>query len=258
MERSELIPLVLRKVASKVLKEKDYQAVYKAEKGFQAASDMLAHETFVKEIKSRFPDDSIYSEEDTQSHMNANTSSEFSWIVDPICGTTNYLYNIPFYSHSLTLLQNNNFYAAGVYDPMRDELFFSSENKFYLNNQIVNLKKEVTIGDALISINTNQSNFDDEGTSLQNIMQKLAPPTCRRIHILESANLELAYVACGRLDAYFNPTDKPWDIAASKLFIPAAGGAIKIWSNEEQNIFKQKGILAAGSEKLLNQIVDLW
>ena len=258
MERSELIPLVLRQVASKVLEKKSYPAVYKAETGYQAASDILAHEIFVTEIKYHFPDDSIYSEEDQNSHMNTKTNNEFSWIIDPICGTTNYLYNIPFYSHSLTLLENNKSSAAGVYDPSRDEMFFSSDNKLYLNSQLVNIKKEVPIGDALISINTNQSNFDDDSNSLQNIMQKISPPTCRRIHILESANLELAYVACGRLDAYFNPTDKPWDIAASKLFIPAAGGAIKIWSNEEENIFKQKGILAAGSKKLLNQILDLW
>ena len=107
----------------------------------------------------------------------------------------------------------------------------------------------------LISINTNQSNFNEEEHSLRKIIDKLSPPVCRRLRILESANLELAYVACGRIDAYYNPTDKPWDIAAAQLLIPSAGGFVHIINNPNENIFNQKGILAANSKALLGEIL---
>ena len=114
-------------------------------------------------------------------------------------------------------------YAAGVLDPVRQELFFSFKNRFYVNDKQFSLTKDIPIEDALISVNTNQSNFDDEEYSLKKIINKLSPPVCRRNRIIESANLELAYVACGRIDAYYNPMDKPWDIAAAQILIPFCG-----------------------------------
>ena len=110
------------------------------------------------------------------------------------------------------------------------------------------------MNESLISINTNQSN-NQKKNSLVNTLTKLSPPITRRTKILESANLELAYIACGRLDAYFNPTDKPWDIAAALLIVPSAGGSVKIL-NHNNNFFEQTGIIAASSLSLLNEITD--
>ena len=255
MNRGQFLKVILRRVASKLLKNKSTSSIYSLDKGFLAESDILAHETFKAEIMANFPNDYILSEEDNLSTNNINLENDFSWIIDPICGTTNYLYDIPFYSHSATIFRKNKLHAAGVLDPLRDELFFSSDNKFYVNDKLVSLKKETPIKEAIISINTNQSNFENDKHSLKHIINKLSPPVCRRNRIMESANLELAYVACGRLDAYYNPTDKPWDIAAAQLLIPSAGGAVHILNNPNENIFNQKGILAAGSRTLLEQIL---
>ncbi len=255
MRRHDLIQLVLRKVAKKVLNNKNNLAFYKSDKGFTAQSDILAHKTFLKEIAFYFPEDTIFSEEDNENTKKQDRKSKFSWIVDPICGTTNYLYDIPFYSHSLTLLKNNKPYAAGVFDPLRDELFFSYDKKFYLNNKIKYSNKVIPMQEALISINTNQSNFDNEQYSLKKIVTKLGPPVCRRIKIIESANLELSYLACGRIDAYYNPTDKPWDIAAAQVLVPSAGGFVHILNNPNENILNQRGILAASSRNLLDEIL---
>ena len=72
---------------------------------------------------------------------------------------------------------------------------------------------------------------------------------------MESANLELSYVACGRIDAYYNPTGKPWDIAAAQLLVPSAGWFVHILKNSNDNIFKQRGIIAANSRALLDEIL---
>ena len=119
-------------------------------------------------------------EEDEIDIKNLTVENEFLWIIDPICGTTNYLYDFPLYSHSATILQNEALYAAGVLDPVRQELFFSFKNRFYVNDKQFSLTKDIPIEDALISVNTNQSNFDDEEYSLKKIINKLSPPVCRR------------------------------------------------------------------------------
>ena len=257
MTREQFLKYLLKKVAQEVLDKSSKVSSYSGDKGYLAEADLIAHETFRQGINDSFPDDYVLSEEDNLNFFEISTNKEFSWIIDPICGTTNYLYNFPFYSHSVTLFRNNELFAAGVLDPLRNELFFSYDNIFYLNNELLTLNKDIPLEEAVVSINTNQSNFDNSQHSLQYIIDKLSPPICRRIRIMESANLELAYVASGRIDAYYNPTDKPWDIAAAQLLVPSAGGAVKILNNPDANIFKQKGILAAGSANLLNQILEV-
>ena len=255
MDREQFLRVLLEKVAVTILKNKNKSSVYSLDKGFLAQSDLLAHEVFKAEIAANFPNDIIFSEEDNGNANNIDVENQYLWIIDPICGTTNYLYDFPFYSHSAAIFKGHRLYAAGVLDPLRKELFFSFDNEFFLNGKLIILKNEIPIKEAIISINTNQSNFDSDEHSLKHIINKLSPPVCRRNRIMESANLELAYVACGRIDAYYNPTDKPWDIAAAQILIPSAGGAVQILQNANENIFKQKGILAAGSRALLEEIL---
>ncbi|MBT4435706.1 inositol monophosphatase family protein [bacterium] len=255
MRREEFLKVILKEVGSTVLKKKNKSSTYSYDKGFFAESDLIAHETFKKEINKHFPEDFVLTEEDDINLKNINFKNEYYWVIDPICGTTNYLYDIPFYSHSATILQNDKLYAAGVFDPIRKELFFAFKNRFYVNEKQFTLTKNTPMKEALISINTNQSNFD-EVHSLNKIINKLSPPVSRRTRIIESANLELSYVACGRIDAYYNPTDKPWDIAAAQVLIPSAGGAVHIINNSDSRIFKQSGIVAASSKNLLNEILN--
>jgi len=256
VERQEFLKIILKEIGSTVLKKTNKSSTYSYDKGFLAESDIIAHEAFKEGISKHFPEDYIVTEEDDIDIKSLAVENEFLWIIDPICGTTNYLYDFPLYSHSATILQNEVLYAAGVLDPVRQELFFSYKNRFYVDDKQFTLSKIIPIEESLISINTNQSNFEDEEYSLKKIINKLSPPVCRRIRILESANLELAYVACGRIDAYYNPTDKPWDIAAAQLLIPSAGGFVHILNNSDKSIFNQTGIVAASSENLLNEILN--
>lgn len=141
MNREQFLKVVLKRVASKILKNKNKSSIYLLDKGFLAESDILAHETFKTEIMANFPNDCVITEEENLTTNDLTLENDFSWIIDPICGTTNYLYDFPFYSHSVTIFKKNKLYAAGVLDPSRDELFFSSNNKFYVNDKLVFLKK---------------------------------------------------------------------------------------------------------------------
>ena len=147
--------------------------------------------------------------------------------MDPICGTTNYSKGIPLYVHSLSVLDNNGVLYAGIYDPNRKELFLADRNITTLNGQRVTVSKTIKLDEAILAVNCNQSAWMDGGLTIVDMVTKFAPPITRRVKIFESANLELAYVACGRLDGYISPTDKVWDIAAGTLMISSAGGRVK-------------------------------
>lgn len=257
MDRVSAIPSILRKIALKVEKAKDFRSIYLDDKGFLSNSDLIAHDAFLENIKNLFPNDRIFSEEGKESDFYSKPDSRYTWVIDPICGTTNFVNSIPFYSHSITLVEENQAIAAGVLDPSRDEMFYSNGQDFYINDKKYKLDNKKKLSEALVSFNTNQSNFDDKKNSLESILDRVAPPICRRIHILESANLELAYVAAGRIDVYVNPTDKPWDIAAAKIFLSTAGGDCRIIHTESKDILQQQGIIAAGSQSLLGEVEKL-
>ncbi len=256
MDRTRIIQVILKRVARKLSGTTLKTSIYRDKKGFLAESDMIAHRIFIKEIKKLYPEDEIFSEEDPPEKFKDSNISEYFWIVDPICGTTNYLYDIPLYSHALSLLKENEVIAAGVYDPSRDEMFFSDGVHFYVNGEKTERQNTIRLSEALISLNCNQSEAKGGETELNSLVKKLGPPVSRRVHILESANLELAYVASGRLDAYVNPMDNPWDFSAAKLFMDCTKGSYIILHNQSGHSLHQKGILAAGSADLLSEISE--
>lgn len=254
MKREDFIKKLLKIVGDEIVEKNNFSSKYICDKGYLAEADLIAHNVIKQNIFYKYPNDQIVSEEDNLNLEEIKLESEYTWVIDPICGTTNFIYGFPFFSHSISLLKKDTLYATGVFDPLRKELFYSFDKKFYINDMLYKIDKTKSLKDSLISFNTNQSSEKEENT-LKNIIKKLSPPISRRNKILESANLELAYVACGRLDAYFNPTDKPWDIASGILMVPSAGGSIKIFDDSGKNFFQNKGIIAASSQSLLNQII---
>jgi len=194
-------------------------ASYTAVKGYLSGGDVAVN-TYLKSVISlHFPDDLILSEEDD--YMCSPQPDKYLWILDPICGTTNYVRGIPFYAHSLSVLDADGVLYAGVYDPNRDELFLADRKQTTLNGNVVHTSGTKEIKDAVVAVDCNQSNKE---AIIIDLIYKLAPPITRRVKIFESANLELAYVACGRLDGYVSIGDKIWDTVAGSLMISSASG----------------------------------
>lgn len=225
--RQSFISSVLIDVAEYLHNEVGRKASYNDIKGYLAEADVVADKYIKSMISKHFPDNLILSEEDTGFSCLEIPSNNFLWILDPICGTTNYSKGIPLYVHSLSVLDNNGVLYAGIYDPNRKELFLADRNITTLNGQRVTVSKTIKLDEAILAVNCNQSAWMDGGLTIVDMVTKFAPPITRRVKIFESANLELAYVACGRLDGYISPTDKVWDIAAGTLMISSAGGRVK-------------------------------
>jgi len=255
MERHSLLKTILIDLGDSVIDKKNASSSYVYKKGYLAEHDLLANKYILDRIKKKYPSDLIISEEtDFSLDMLLEDNEVYTWVIDPICGTTNFLNNIPFYCHSISLLKGSKTIVAAVYDPNNKELFYSDGSGFFVNNN-----KAVTspkpLKESLVCLNVNQSDWLDAENNLSYLIQKFSPPVSRRIHVIESANLELSYVACGRIDAYVNPSDKIWDLTAGEFFVNCAGGATSI-INRKKNFMGKRGIIAANSLELLKEISE--
>ena len=231
--RKLLIEKVLLDVAVYLSKNNNnYKATYTYNKGYLADADILANEFISSAIQENFPGDLIFSEENENSLPNEIQKDSFLWMIDPICGSANFIMGFPFYVHALSVFDKDGVLYSGVYHPDCDDLFLADRQATTLNGTNVNVSNTQNLDEALVAINCNQADWELKNYNLTSIVDCFAPPTTRRLHILESANLEMAYVACGRLDAYINPDDKVWDIAAGSLMISSAGGHTSLLNGE--------------------------
>jgi myo-inositol-1(or 4)-monophosphatase len=163
---------------------------------------------------------------------------------------------IPLYTHSLCLLDNDGVLASGIYHPDLDELFLADHEKTTLNGLVVKVSETENLSEAIVSVNCNQSDVKMDENKLIKMVSKLSPPATRRVRILESANLEMAYVACGRFDAYINFDDKVWDFAGGSLMISSAGGTTSIRKGSVFNLTHCRGVVAT-NKRLAQQLLSL-
>ena len=213
------------------------QVSKKGPKDFVTNSDLKAEKIIIEELKKARPNFSIISEENG---IENNKDSNNTWIIDPIDGTINFLHGIPHFAISIALRSNNEIISGLIYDPIKDEIFFSEKDKgSFLNNQRIRVSKRNNLEDCLIATSgkiNNDYNFNTRKSGC--------------------AALDLAYVACGRLDGYFQKNLNIWDIAAGIVIVKEAGGVVN-----DIDLFNQKinKILASSNnislklkEKLVN------
>ncbi len=189
--------------------------------------DVRSQELITKMLLERFPDHAIYGEEG----LAGNQESEWHWIVDPIDGTVNYFYSIPHFCISIALRHREDIVVGVIYDPMRDELWQVARGEpALLNGKPIAVSARPRLADAVLSVG-----FSKTKTTIAAGMPLLEKyvQRARKCRLMGSAALDLAYVACGRLDAYIEQSVSLWDIAAGKLLVEAAGGKIEVTPRED-------------------------
>ncbi len=192
-------------------------------------------------ILSRFPDHAIYGEEG----IRGDQESEFQWVIDPIDGTVNYFYSLPHFAVSIALRQAGKIIVGVIYDPMRDELWSVADGGTpTLNGLPIRVSDRADLGDAIVSVGLAKS-IDSINSSLP-LFTKMVRGA-RKCRMLGSASLDIAYVACGRLDAYIEGTISLWDVAAGILLVEAAGGKVEITPHADN---PDKYAIAASSGKI--------
>ena len=201
------------------------QVSKKGPKDFVTNADIKAEKIIIEELKKARPNYSIISEENG---VEKNKDKSNFWIIDPIDGTTNFLHGVPHFAISIALQSNNEIVCGLIYDPIKDELFYAEKNHgAYFNNQRIRVSKKRDIDECLFAVGKCKHN----------------PGFIYRRS--GSAALDLAYVASGRFDGYFQNNLNLWDIAAGIIIVKEAGGIV----NEiDLSSLKNIKVLASSAE----------
>jgi len=190
-------------------------------KGFRdlvTDADTAAESVIVERIRARFPDHLILSEEAGGDRIGGG----YTWVVDPLDGTTNYAHRHPVFSVSIGVLEGEEPVVGVIHDPLRHHTFAAFRGGgARLNDEPIHVSDVMGLEDALIGIDWGHEN-EVRARTLNNLHRIL--PRCGALRAAGSAALALAYVAAGWNDAYFQPGLRPWDAAAGVLLVNEAGG----------------------------------
>jgi len=218
---------------------------------FVTEVDQAAEQAIIEVLKTAYPDHAILAEE---SGASDNSPNDNVWIIDPIDGTTNFIHGFPQYCVSIALQQRGQLTQAVIYDPTRNELFTATRGGgAFLNDKRIRVTKRDKMADALIG--TGFPFRDMKGLDEYLRMFRVMTEKCAGLRRPGSAALDLAYVAAGRLDGFFEKGLRPWDIAAGSLLITEAGGLTGTFAGESDYLYK--GDTIAGTPKIFAQMVAL-
>ncbi len=225
----------------------------KQQNDFVTEVDQAAEQAIIEVLKNAYPDHAILAEESGAS-ANLHDENENVWIIDPLDGTTNFIHGFPQYCVSIALQQRGQITQAVVYDPTRNDLFTATKGAgAYLNDKRIRVGKRDKIAEGLIG--TGFPYRDMQGLEQYIEMFRVMTQKCAGLRRPGAAALDLAYVAAGRLDGFFEKGLQPWDVAAGSLLITESGGIVGNFSGESDYLYK--GDVLAGSPKIFAQMVGL-
>jgi len=217
---------------------------------FVSEVDRDAEIAIVETLKLAFPNHAILGEERGQQ---GDSESEYQWIIDPLDGTTNFLRAIPHYAVSIALCHHQQIVLGVVYDPIKQDLFTASVGQgAYHNGKLIQLNQLSKVSGGLYA-----TGIPFSGVNLQNIaaftntMQDVLALQTSGIRRMGAAALDLAYVAAGRFDGFWEAGLKPWDMAAGILLIKEAGGVVSDFDNRDDYLIK--GNVVTGANQIIHQ-----
>jgi len=207
-------------------------------------ADLAAEAAIVELIRDERPDDGLVGEEGAA----ASGSSGRRWVVDPLDGTTNYLYGFPVWAVSVAVEDDDGALAGVVLDPVRDELFAAERGSgTTLNGTPVLVREGTPLERSLVATGFA---YDAPGRAAQARVLAHVLPRVRDVRRGGAAAIDLAWVAAGRLDGYYERGLKPWDWAAGRLLVSGAGGAVAELAGDPAG-------LVAGAPNLVAELLAL-
>ena len=209
---------------------------------FVSVSDKKVEKILIDELQKARPNYSILSEEIGE----INNDKSFRWIIDPIDGTSNFLHGIPHFAISVGLEHDKEIICGIIYDPIKDEMFTAEKgNGSYLNNQRMRVSSRSELKDCIIFTGGPKHGTADGELSMKEYT-KFSSKIIIPIRKFGSAALDMAYVAAGRCDGFWQRNLNYWDIAAGIILIKEAGGFVTDF-NGNNTYIKNKTILATNS-----------
>ena len=219
---------------------------------FVTEVDHAAEKIIIETLLTAYPGHGILAEESGQEY--GAKHSDFVWVIDPLDGTTNFIHGFPVYCVSIALAVNGKVEQAVVYDPSRNDLFTATKGRgAFLNDRRIRVSKRTRLQECLISTGfpfRPGDNFKNYLNMMADVMQRTAG-----LRRPGAAALDLAYVAAGFTDGFFETGLKPWDAAAGSLLVTEAGGLIGNFTGEADFLDQQECM--AGNPRIYGQLVPL-
>ena len=203
--------------------------------------DKESETRIIAALQTILPESGFIAEEGTSSKH----GERFNWVIDPLDGTTNFIQGLPLYCVSIGLLDGDELVVGVVYEVGRDECFYAwKDGGAYLNNEPIHVSNRDNIHDALLATGFPYSEFSRMDEYIDFL--KWAMMNARGVRRLGSAAADLAYVACGRFDAFWEYDLKPWDVAAGALLVKEAGGTVTDYKGGTNYLFGKEIVAANG------------
>jgi len=211
-------------------------------------ADILSEQIILRTLKREFPGFRLISEE-SEAILG---DSPFTWIIDPLDGTNNFSFGIPFLCLSAALVRGEEILLGLIYDPLRRELFWAQKGGgAYLNHQPISTSGDRELRRALVAFDLG---YDEErGRQMLEFSRHLWFKV-HSLRILGSGALGLAYVAAGRVDLYLHRCLYPWDISAGRLLVEEAGGIVTDWEGQELTLASRE--IVAGSPAVHREFIS--
>ena len=220
----------------------------KQENDYVSEIDQKAEQAIVQILRDAYPSHAILAEESGESG-----ESEYQWVIDPLDGTTNFLHDFPQFAVSIALVHRGTLDQAVIYDPVRNDLYTASRGRgAFLNERRIRVSKRDKLQDALIGTGFPYRDFthlDAYMGMFRDLVQKTSG-----LRRPGSAALDLAWVATGRTDGFFEIGLNAWDIAAGCLLVLESGGLVADFSGEEN--YLKSGNIVAGNPKVFVQLLQ--
>lgn len=228
------------------------QVTAKGRSDFVTEVDHAAEQAIIGTLKAAYPQHAILAEESGPSHPQGD--AEYVWIIDPLDGTTNFIHGFPQYAVSIALQHRGQLVQAVVYDPTRNELFTATRGRgAFLNDRRIRVSRRTHLRDCLIGTGFPFRQLEHLDAYLR--VFKRVTESSAGIRRPGAAALDLAYVAAGRLDGFWEFGLSPWDMAAGALLIQEAGGFVADF--DETHNFLTTGNIVCGNPKVFAQLLKL-
>jgi len=238
---------LIRRYANDVAK---LQVYHKEANDFVTEVDRQAEREIVQALRRAYPEHAILGEESGQ---HGDHEAEYQWVIDPLDGTTNFISGIPHFSVSIALKQRGRLLLGVVYDPLRDELFAGARGEgATLNNRRIRVGQRLNLQGALLGTGIPFRDHQDLDAYLDTL--RVLVPETAGVRRAGSAALDLAYVACGRFDGFWEFGLQEWDLAAGALLVQEAGGLVGDLHGGNKHL--QSGDLLAANPKIFKEMMQ--
>ncbi|MES2396536.1 MAG: inositol monophosphatase family protein [Bacteroidota bacterium] len=235
-------------IKSERLKFSTESVEIKGKNDFVSYVDKTAEQKLVEGLALLLPESGFIAEEGTSSKK----GEIYNWIIDPLDGTTNFIHGIPCFAISIALTRNNKLVLGVIYEINLDECFYAWEgSKAYLNEKEISVSKTQKLADSLIATGFPYYNYERQDEYME--LFKHFMKNTRGLRRLGSAATDLAYVACGRFDGFYEYSLRAWDVAAGAFIVQQAGGTVTDFQGNDNYIFGEE--IVAGNKACFDEFL---